>query len=219
MVSSLLHAVFVGGDHLFDHLAAVDGLERDRARRQVAVVAADAAVLQSGVRDHLQRLVHVLANERRNLGQLDIRAERDDEGNGLAAGERRIADRVCLDDIALGIDIVLALLDLNVQVQAEGVQLLLGVLLLALLCGLVYYKTKNLLATVAGEVFGTSILGGLCAYPVAIFLMGKSAGDIAFYAYIVPFLISTGVGAVIAGILVLSLQRSGVLRSMQSSLS
>ena len=97
-------------------------------RGQVAVVAADAAVLQSGVRDHLQRLVHVLANERRNLGQLDIRAERDDEGNGLAAGERRIADRVCLDDIALSIDIVLALLDLNVQVQAEGVQLLLGVL-------------------------------------------------------------------------------------------
>ena len=89
----------------------------------------------------------------------------------------------------------------------------------ALLCGLVYHKTKNLLATVAGEVFGTSVLGGLCAYPVAIFLMGKSAGDIAFYAYIVPFLISTGVGAVIAGILVLSLQRSGVLRSMQSSLS
>ena len=68
----------------------------------------------------------------------------------------------------------------------------------ALLCGLVYHKTKNLLA---------------------IFLMGKSAGDIAFYAYIVPFLISTGVGAVIAGILVFSLQRSGVLRSMQSSLS
>ena len=34
-----------------------------------------------------------------------------------------------------------------------------------------------------------------------------------------PFLISTGVGAVIAGILVFSLQRSGVLRSMQSSLS
>ena len=94
-----------------------------------------------------------------------------------------------------------------------------GSMLGALLCGLVYHKTKNLLATVAGEVFGTSVLGGLCAYPVAIFLMGKSAGDIAFYAYIVPFLISTGVGAVIAGILVLSLQRSGVLRSMQSSLS
>ena len=70
-----------------------------------------------------------------------------------------------------------------------------------------------------GEVFGTSILGGLCAYPVAICLMGKSAGDIAFYAYIVPFLISTAVGAVIAGVLVYSLQHSGALRSMQSSLS
>ena len=89
----------------------------------------------------------------------------------------------------------------------------------ALLCGLVYAKTKNLIATLVGEVFGTSILGGLCAYPVAICLMGKSAGDIAFYAYIVPFLISTAVGAVVAGVLVYSLQHSGALRSMQSSLS
>ena len=89
----------------------------------------------------------------------------------------------------------------------------------ALLCGLAYHKTKNLIATVVGEVFGTSILGGLCAWPVAIFLMGKSAADIAFYAYIVPFLISTAVGAVIAGVLVYSLQRSGALRSMQNSLS
>ena len=89
----------------------------------------------------------------------------------------------------------------------------------ALLCGLVYHKTKNILATMVGEVFGTSILGGLCAYPVAIFLMGKSAGDIAFYAYIVPFLISTAVGSIIAGVLVYSLQRSGALHSMQKSLS
>ena len=89
----------------------------------------------------------------------------------------------------------------------------------ALLCGLAYHKTKNLIATVVGEVFGTSILGGLCAWPVAIFLMGKSAADIAFYAYIVPFLISTAVGAVIAGAVVFSLQHSGALRSMQNSLS
>ena len=89
----------------------------------------------------------------------------------------------------------------------------------ALLCGIVFHKTNKLLPTLVGEVFGTSILGGLCAYPVAILLMGKSAGDIAFYAYIVPFLISTAVGAVIAGVLVYSLQHSGALRSMQSSLS
>ena len=64
-----------------------------------------------------------------------------------------------------------------------------------------------------------SIIGGLAAYPVAILFTGADAATVAFYAYIVPFLISTGVGAVIAGILVFSLQRSGVLRSMQSSLS
>ena len=89
----------------------------------------------------------------------------------------------------------------------------------ALLCGLAYHKTKQLLPTLAAEVFGTSILGGLCAYPVAILLMGKNAGDIAFYAYIVPFLVSTAGGAVIAGVLLFSLQRSGALRSMQTSLS
>ena len=89
----------------------------------------------------------------------------------------------------------------------------------ALLCGIVYHKTEKLLPTLVGEVFGTSILGGLCAYPVAILLMGKSAGDIAFYAYIVPFLVSTAGGAVIAGVLLFSLQRSGALRSMQTTLS
>ena len=77
----------------------------------------------------------------------------------------------------------------------------------ALLCGIVYHKTEKLLPTLVGEVFGTSILGGLCAYPVAILLMGKSAGDIAFYAYIVPFLVSTAGGAVIAGVLLAALQR------------
>ena len=89
----------------------------------------------------------------------------------------------------------------------------------ALLCGVVYHKTQKLLPTLGGEVFGTSILGGLCAYPVAILLMGKSAGDIAFYAYIVPFLVSTAGGAVIAGVLLAALQRSGALHSMQTSLS
>ena len=89
----------------------------------------------------------------------------------------------------------------------------------ALLCGIVYHKTEKLLPTLVGEVFGTSILGGLCAYTVAIMLMGKSAGDIAFYAYIVPFLVSTAGGAVIAGVLLAALQRSGALRSMQTSLS
>ena len=94
-----------------------------------------------------------------------------------------------------------------------------GSMIGALCCGLLYWKTKKLLLTVAAEIFGTGILGGLCAYPVAILLMGKSAGDIAFYAYIIPFLVSTAGGAVIAGVLLFSLQRSGALKGMQTSLS
>jgi len=88
----------------------------------------------------------------------------------------------------------------------------------ALVCGVVYSKTKNILGTLIGEVFGTAILGGLCAYPVAIFLMGQSAADIAYYAYIVPFLISTAAGAIISGVLIYSLKKINILHTMQESL-
>ena len=88
----------------------------------------------------------------------------------------------------------------------------------ALVCGLVYSKTKNILGTLIGEVFGTSILGGLCAYPVAIFLMGQSAAGLAFYAYIIPFLISTAAGAIISAVLIYSLKKTNILHTMQEAL-
>lgn len=81
----------------------------------------------------------------------------------------------------------------------------------ALLCGLAYKFTKNLWVTLCGEVFGTAVLGGLCAYPVAILFMGKNAGDMAFYVYVVPFLISTAGGAILAAVLVTAMKKSGVL--------
>lgn len=84
----------------------------------------------------------------------------------------------------------------------------------ALLCGLVYSKTKNTWATYVGEVFGTAVLGGLCAYPVAILLMGKDASQIAFYAYIVPFLISTAGGAILSAIIIETLKKSGALKNL-----
>ena len=88
----------------------------------------------------------------------------------------------------------------------------------ALLCGLIYKKTKNIPATLAGEVFGTAVLGGLCAYPIAILFMGKSAAELAFYVYIIPFLISTAAGALISAVLIFCLKKSSVLRTMQESL-
>lgn len=89
----------------------------------------------------------------------------------------------------------------------------------ALLCGIVYHKTHKLLPTLIGEVFGTGIIGGLLAWPVAILFMGKAAGDIAFYAYIVPFLVSTVGGSIIAGIILFALEKNGTLKSMQNALN
>ena len=89
----------------------------------------------------------------------------------------------------------------------------------ALLCGLAYAGTRNLPLTLLAEVFGTSVLGGLCAYPVAILLMGQSAGDIAFYAYIIPFLVSTAAGSILSGVLVYALRGTGALNRMQKTLS
>lgn len=89
----------------------------------------------------------------------------------------------------------------------------------ALLCGMIYKKTGHIFATLLGEVFGTAILGGLCAYPVAIFLMGQSAAGIAFYAYVIPFLISTAAGALISAVLVYSLKNSNILHTMQETLA
>lgn len=89
----------------------------------------------------------------------------------------------------------------------------------ALLCGLMYRKSKMILPTLAAEVFGTAILGGLCAYPIAILFMGRAAGDLAFTAYIIPFLISTAAGSILSGALIYSLKKVGVLAAMQSRLN
>ena len=88
----------------------------------------------------------------------------------------------------------------------------------AIVCSLVYKTTRNIPLTLIGEVLGTSILGGLCAYPVAIFLMGQSAADLAFYAYIIPFLVSTAGGAIISAVLIYSLKKSNILHKMQENL-
>ena len=83
----------------------------------------------------------------------------------------------------------------------------------ALLFGLMFWKTKNIPLTLLAEVFGTAILGGLCAYPVAILFMGMQAGQIAFYAYVIPFLISTAGGAILSGILLGALRKTGILKT------
>ena len=75
-----------------------------------------------------------------------------------------------------------------------------GSLFGALISGVLYKTTKKIPVAIIGEILGTGIVGGLVAYPVSIYFMGNTAGTIAFYAYVVPFLISTGGGAILAGV-------------------
>jgi len=86
-----------------------------------------------------------------------------------------------------------------------------GSLFGALISGVLYARTKRIGWAVVGEVAGTSILGGLSAYPVAVLLMGKDAAVIAFYAYIIPFFVSTAGGALLALIILTALRRTGRL--------
>ena len=90
-----------------------------------------------------------------------------------------------------------------------------GSMIGALLSGLAYKKWNSISLASLGEIFGTSILGGLCAWPIAILLMGKSAGDVTFYAYIVPFLISTAAGSIIAWAFLDILKKANVLQTLQ----
>ena len=82
----------------------------------------------------------------------------------------------------------------------------------ALLCGIAYHKTKNTWLTYIAEVFGTAVLGGLCAYPVAVLFMGINAADVAFYAYIIPFLISTAAGAVLSAVIIEGMKKANLLK-------
>ena len=82
----------------------------------------------------------------------------------------------------------------------------------ALLSGLMYYKFRKMPVAVIFEVIGTAVLGGLCAYPVAILVMGKSAGELAFYAYVIPFLISTAGGSVLASLILVALSKTGMIK-------
>ena len=73
----------------------------------------------------------------------------------------------------------------------------------------------RLAAAYFGEVFGTGIIGGLLCYPVATLLMGQEA---ALFAYVIPFLLSTAGGTVMAMILVGALYQSGAMSYLKGVL-
>lgn len=70
-----------------------------------------------------------------------------------------------------------------------------GSMLGAFLAGILYKKTNQKLLAIAGEIFGTGILGAIIAFPVARFILGK---NVAAFFFILPFLINTVCGSLIA---------------------
>ena len=86
----------------------------------------------------------------------------------------------------------------------------------AFLAGILYKYIKKLPAAYIGEVFGTAIIGGMLSYPIAYFIMGNSAA--ALFTFVVPFLISTAGGTIIAIIIITAMKTSGILGSLKQKL-
>ncbi|MBO5449317.1 MAG: energy coupling factor transporter S component ThiW [Ruminococcus sp.] len=78
----------------------------------------------------------------------------------------------------------------------------------AFIAGMLYKYIKKLPAAYIGELFGTSVLGGLLAYPVARFLVGSPAAAVTIY--IMPFFVSCAGGTVLAIVIVTALKKAKV---------
>lgn len=87
----------------------------------------------------------------------------------------------------------------------------------ALLAGLLYKYIKKVPVAYIGELVGTGLIGGMLSYPVALFVMGNDKA--ALFTFVVPFLISSLGGTIIAVVIVTALSKTGVLRKFQDELN
>lgn len=87
----------------------------------------------------------------------------------------------------------------------------------ALLSGLLYRYGKKLPYAYIGEVFGTGIVGGMLSYPVAVFVRGNSQA--ALFTFVVPFLISTCGGTILAIVITMAMQQAKVMDRLKNQLA
>ena len=85
-----------------------------------------------------------------------------------------------------------------------------GSMIGAALAGILYVIFKKDIAAFAGEVFGTSVLGGICAFFVAKLFMSNDTA--AMFSYVLPFFVSTIVGSAIAYIIIKQLRLMKILK-------
>ena len=86
----------------------------------------------------------------------------------------------------------------------------------ALLAGILYKGFKKLPFAYAGELIGTGLIGGMLSYPVAVFFMNNDAA--ALFTFVIPFLISSMGGTIIAVVTTLTLAKSGLLERFKREL-
>ena len=92
-----------------------------------------------------------------------------------------------------------------------------GSMIGAFLSGYVYQKTRKIFLASIAEIIGTGILGGLSAWPFAVLFLGETVGNLTFYIYIFPFLLSTIIGTLIASSGITILKRNGIIKKIEES--
>ena len=87
-----------------------------------------------------------------------------------------------------------------------------GSMIGAFLCGAMYhwiFKGKSLTIRLPmayiGELFGTSVLGGMVSYPVSLLIMGNKEATL--FGFVFPFFVSCVVGTAAAVVIVTTLKR------------
>jgi len=87
----------------------------------------------------------------------------------------------------------------------------------AFLAGILYKYGKKLPFAYIGEVIGTGLIGGILSYPVAAFIMGNET--VALFTFVIPFLISTSGGAIVAIVVTVAFQKAGLIESFRYQLN
>lgn len=86
----------------------------------------------------------------------------------------------------------------------------------AALAGILYHCSGRRWTAYLGEVCGTALIGGILAYPVASLILGNTSARL--FTFVMPFLVSTAGGAVIAAILCEMMAGTGLLTQLKSQL-
>lgn len=83
----------------------------------------------------------------------------------------------------------------------------------ALLCALLYKHTKNVVIAFLGEVLGTGMIGAILAFPIASLFLSKT---VSLFGFVIPFGLSSIVGAAISLVFLGALKKTGVLNRFNS---